>query len=113
MWTYEQLHQTIGEVAVELDKLYNLERPLTEEEKKLRSRMQMRKYVLEKIKEAKEKNLVNDELYNSTIYGLLVPWGEKHPILMFLVSRWIKARWWGIGGYGYRQPPRREEKEVE
>jgi len=110
MWTYEQLQQTTAEVTAELEKLHDLERELTDEEKKFRSRMQTRKYVLEKIKEAKDKNLTSDELYNSTIYGILVPWGEKHPILMFLVSRWVKARWWGMSAYSYKHVTGREEK---
>ena len=113
MWTYEQLQQTLQEVTTELGRFNNLERPLTPEEKKLRSRMQTRKYVLDKIKEAKDKNLVNDELYNSTIYGLLVPWGEKHPILMFLMSRWIKTRWWGISPYSPSIKSHKEEKPTK
>ncbi len=112
MWTDEQLRQTTGEVTAELDRLYNLERPLTKEEKKFRSRMQMRKYVLEKIKEAKDRGLTSDEMYNSTMYGLLVPWGEKHPFLMFLVSRWIRGRWWGLGVYDHGIRAKRQQKEA-
>ncbi len=101
MMTEEQLKELRQEVDGELEKLSSLERPLTGEEKKQRNIYRIRKYVLDKIKEAKDTNRKGDELYNTTYYNMLVPWGEKHPILFALWMRIIKARWWGITAYSY------------
>ena len=101
MMTEEQLKELSQEVDGELEKLSSLERPLTGEEKKQRNIYRIRKYVLDKIKEAKDTNRKGDELYNTTYYNMLVPWGEKHPILFALWMRIIKARWWGITAYSY------------
>ncbi len=101
MMNEEQLQGLLQEVSGELDRLDNLERPLTGEEKKQQNIYHIRKYVLDKIKEAKDKNQRSDELYNTTYYSMLIPWGEKHPVLFFLWMRIIKARWWGISAYSY------------
>ena len=110
MMTDEQLQQALQEVSDDIDKLSNSDKPLTKEETSYRKKLLVRKYVLDSIKQAKEKNLKSDELYNSTYYSMLVPWGEKHPILMTLVMRLIKARWWGISAYSYGEAWKRKEK---
>lgn len=110
MMTEEQLQGLRQEVGGELDNLSNLERTLTREEEKHRGKLRLRKYVLEKIKEAKDKNQRSDELYNTTYYQMLVPWGEKHPILFFLLMRIIKARWWGVSAYSYGDAWGKKEK---
>jgi hypothetical protein len=110
MMTKEQLQEALEEVSADLEKLSNREKPLTKEEKKYRGKLLMRRNVLESIKEAKEKNQKSEELYNSTVYSLLVPWGEKHPVLMFFVMRLMRARWWGMSSYALREPVEREEK---
>jgi len=113
MMTEEQLKEAIQGVSGELDglaNLSNLERPLTREEEKHRGKLRLRKYVLDKIKEAKDKNQRSDELYNTTYYNMLVPWGEKHPILFFLLMRIIKARWWGVSAYHYGDAWKGKEK---
>ena len=96
MMSNEQLQQALEEVSEDMDKLSNSEKPLTKEEEKYRKKLVMRKYVLSKIKEAKDKSHKDDELYNSTVYGLLVPWGENHTILMNIMMRLMKAKWWGV-----------------
>ncbi len=110
MMTKEQLQEALEEVSAELDQLSNREKPLTKEEKKYRGKLLMRKNVLEQIKAAKEKNQKSEELYNNTVYGLLVPWGEKHPVLMFITMRLMRAKWWGISAYTLREPVNPEEK---
>ena len=110
MMTKEQLQEALEEVSADLDNLSNREKPLTKEEKKHRGKLLMRKNVLEKIKEAKEKNQNSEELYNNTVYGLLVPWGEKHPVLMFITMRLMRARWWGVSASALREPVERKEK---
>ena len=110
MMTEEQLQELRQEVGEELDNLVNLERELTKEEKKHRNRMRIRKYVLDKIKEAKDKKQRSDELFNTTYYQMLVPWGEKHPVLFFFWMRVIRARWWGISAYRYGDVWEKKEK---
>lgn len=101
MMTEEQWKETMKEVAGELETLSALERPLTKDEEKHRGKYRMRKYVLDKIKEAGDKGSKSDELYNNTYYQMLVPWGEKHPVLFFFWMRIIRARWWGVTAYSY------------
>jgi hypothetical protein len=101
MMTEEQLQELRQEVGGELNNLANLERPLTKEEKEHRGKLRHRKYVLDKIKEAKDRKQKSDELFNTTYYQMLVPWGEKHPLLFFFWMRIIKGRWWGITAYHY------------
>jgi len=101
MMTEEQWKETMKEVAGELETLSALERPLTKDEEKHRGKYRMRKYVLDKIKEAGDKGSKSDELYNNTYYSMLVPWGEKHPVLFFFWMRIIRARWWGVTAYNY------------
>ena len=110
MISEEQLKELRQEVGGELDKLANLERELTGEEEKHRRKLRVRKYVLDKIKEAKDKGQRSDELYNTTYYQMLVPWGEKHPVLFFLWMRIIRARWWGVTAYNYGDAWKREKK---
>ncbi len=91
--TDEELREKLEEVSVGIARLSSLERPLTKEEEKYRARLLRRKHVLDKIKEAKEKNRKDDELYNSTVYEWLVPWGEEHPILMAILMHFMRIRW--------------------
>jgi len=93
MMTDAELKQNLEEVSAGIDKLSNLERPLTREEERDRARLKYRKYVLDRIKEAREKHRKDDEVYNSTVYELLVPWGEKHPILMLIMTHLMKIKW--------------------
>ncbi len=101
MFSEEQLKELRQEVGGELDQLSSLERPLTKEEEKHRNRLRIRKYVLDKIKEAKDEKQRGDELYNTTYYSMLVPWGEKHPILFAILMRILRARWWGFPAYAF------------
>jgi len=93
MMTDAELKQNLEDVSAGIDKLSNLERPLTREEERDRARLKYRKYVLDRIKEAREKHRKDDEVYNSTVYEMLVPWGEKHPILMLIATHLMKIKW--------------------
>ncbi len=106
----EQLRRSLQEISGELDNLSDLERPLTKEEEKHRKRLRFRNYVLDRIKEAKDKDQKSDELYNTTYYQMLVPWGEKHPVLFFFWMRIIRARWWGVSAYSYGDVWEKREK---
>ncbi|MBA7482206.1 MAG: hypothetical protein GH158_01385 [Dehalococcoidia bacterium] len=110
MMSEEQLRTSLQEISGELEELSSLERPLTKEEEKHRKRLRFRNYVLDRIKEAKDKDQKSDELYNTTYYQMLVPWGEKHPILFFFWMRIIRARWWGVSAYSYGDVWKGKEK---
>jgi hypothetical protein len=110
MMTEEQWKEAMNEVTGELETLSALERPLTKDEEKHRSRYHIRKYVLDKIKEAGDKNAKSDELYNNTYYQMLVPWGEKHPVLFFFWMRIVRTRWWGVTAYNYGDAWKKKEK---
>jgi len=110
MMTDEQWKEAIQEASGELEKLADLERPLTKEEEKHRNRYRIRKYVLDKIKEARDVNRKSDELYNTTYYQMLVPWGERHPVLFFFLMRIIRGRWWGVTTYNYGDAWKKREK---
>lgn len=110
MLNEEQLKELQQEFDGELDRLASLERPLTRDEEKQRNRLRFRKYVLDKIKEAKDKKQRSDELFNTTYYNMLVPWGEQHPILFAIWMRILKARWWGFTAYSFGDLWVRKEK---
>ena len=110
MMTEEQWKEAMNEVTGELETLSALERPLTKDEEKHRSKYRTRKYVLDKIKEAGDKNAKSDELYNTTYYQMLVPWGEKHPVLFFFWMRIVRTRWWGVTAYNYGDAWKKKEK---
>ncbi|MFC1915458.1 hypothetical protein ACFLW4_02035 [Chloroflexota bacterium] len=111
MWTDEELQQVLQEVSDGLNKLSSSDKQLTEEEKRLRGRLLRRKGILNSIKEAKEKNHKSEELYQYSVYGLLVPWGERHPFLMYLVSVLLRIRWQsGVGPYAFGGLAERKKK---
>ncbi len=90
--TDEELRKTIQDVCESIENLPESDKPLSKEERKRRQILLMKKDILSKIKEAREKNELGDELYHTTVYGLLVSLGEKHPYLMGLVQSNIR---WG------------------
>jgi len=111
MMSDEQLQQALKEVADGLDKLSKSKNLLTKEAKKDRGRLLKRKYVLDRIKEAKEKKQRGDELYNSAVYEFLVPWGERHPFLMFIVMHLMRVRWQsGLSPLAFKDSPERKKK---
>ena len=97
MMSDEELQKTLKEVSRDLARLSKSEKPLTKEERKYRGRLLMRQHVLAQIKIAKEKKHKDTELFNTTIYEMLVSWGERHPVLMFFMTNIMRARW-GISG---------------
>jgi uncharacterized membrane-anchored protein len=93
MMTDEELQQTIQELTESIDELSDTDQPLTKEEKKRKQILVIKREVLRKIKEDREKGKTYDEIYNSIYYNLLTSWGEKHPYLASLVMR--NFRWGG------------------
>ena len=89
--TDEELQQTIQEVSESLDKLSDPDKPLTKGETRRRQILLYKKEILQKIKVAREKNNVSQEMAHTVTYGLLTSLGEKHPYLMYLLQS--KFRW--------------------
>ena len=111
MMTDEQLQQALQEVSDGLDKLSNSKKPLTKEKRKDRGRLLRRKYILERIKEAKEKHHKAEELYNSSIYDFLVPWGEKHPFLMSIMMHVMRIKWQsGLSPLAFKESTEKKKK---
>jgi len=109
--TDKELQRVSKEVSADIDKLSNLDRPLTKEEGRYRAKLSKRKYVLDRIKQAREKNRKEDEIYNSAVYELLVPWGERHPFLMGIVIHLMRVRWGsGLASVAFRDSTARKEK---
>ena len=90
----EELEKEIQEVRESLNNLTKPEEPLTKEEISYRETLATRKVVLDQIKEAKEKQRTNDEIYNNLVYSILrSAWGQKHPFLASMILRNFR---WGI-----------------
>ena len=107
----EELQQALKEVSDSLDRLSKSEKPLTKGEKKDRGRLSRRKYILERIKEAKEKHQKGEEIYNSAVYDLLVPWGEKHSFLMSIMMHLMRIRWQsGLSPLAFKESTERKKR---
>lgn len=81
--TDEELEALMQEVSEQIDKLSdNPNKPLTKEDRKRKLMLQLKSEALKKIKTAKEKGSLNQEVKACLDYALLVEYGEKHPFLM-------------------------------
>ena len=89
--TDEELEQEVREVNEGLKGLPESDKPLSKEDMRRKQVLLLKKDTLEKIKDAREKNEKNEELYYAMFYGLLTSWGEKHPYLASLVK--ANFRW--------------------
>ena len=94
--TDEELDVLIQEASDKFDAFTDdPEKPLTKKEKNRKLVIQLQIETLKRIKAAKEKNNLQQEVKASLDYSLLTQYGEKHPFWM----SYIKAHmgwWWGI-----------------
>ena len=90
LMTDAELQKLIQDVCESIDSLPKSDKPLSKEERKRREVLLLKKEVLGKIKEAREKNEKDNELYNTMVYGLLISVGEKHPYLASLLKSNIR-----------------------
>jgi hypothetical protein len=91
----EELNALIQEISGKIEALPDdAENPLTKQEKRRRLVLQLQREALQKMKAAKEKGNLSQEVRASMDYALLEKYGEKHPMLMgFLKSQmWL----WGF-----------------
>ena len=94
--TDEELEALIQETTEQIDKLSDdPEKPLTKQEKNRKLVLQLQREALKKMKTAKEKGNLQQEVRAGMDYALLTKYGEKHPFWMsFLKSQ--SGWWWGF-----------------
>jgi hypothetical protein len=89
----EYLNQRLQETSDNLEELSSTEKSLTEKEKKYRGQLLRRQHILTLIEEARKYNRKDAELFHNSVYSLLVPWGENHPVLMFFMLIVMRMKW--------------------
>ena len=89
--TDEELQQELQDISESLDKLSNSDKPLTEQEKRRKHILLLKKETLQKIREARVKKDLMQERDLTVTYGLLTSMGEKHPFLTGFLR--TKFRW--------------------
>ena len=93
--TDEELDKLMQETTVELGKISEI--PEKSLDKALRTRkvvLRLQDDILKRIKDAKKKGNIQQEAKAAMDYGLLVEYGEKHPLLWYFLRN--QLRWWGI-----------------
>ena len=93
--TDAELAELIRETAGQLEKLSGeAGKPLTKEEKNRKAVLQLKSEALERIKEAKQKGSLRQEIKAGIDYALLEKYGEKHPFLMNFIKS--QTGWYGF-----------------
>ena len=88
--TDEELQQKLQNTSESLDKLPDSDKPLSKEERRRKHMLLLKKETLLRIKLAKEKKDLNQEIKCNMDYALLEEFGEKHPLLLHLAR--VKLR---------------------
>ncbi|MBI4187309.1 MAG: hypothetical protein HY530_07410 [Chloroflexi bacterium] len=83
--TDEELQRTIQGLSGDIDQLSRAGKPLSKDEEKRRRMLALKKGILEKVKEARQKGDMGQEFTNLAAYGALTSVGEKHPFLANLI----------------------------
>lgn len=90
----EEIENLIKEASEQIDRLPDdPEKPLTKQEKKRKLWLQLQMDTLKKIKEAKERGSLRQEVRANTDYALLKQYGEKHPLLAYFIRSQMRG-WW-------------------
>ena len=88
--TDEELQQIIQDISESIEKLSDPEKTLTKDEERRKQLFLLKKEVLLKIVEAREKKDRNKELAAHMDYTLLTTFGEKHPFLFNIMRSKIR-----------------------
>lgn len=88
--TDEELEQEIQDVSDAIDRLSKSDDPLTKQEKRRKHILPLKRDILLRMKQAREKKDTSQELRYSMDYGLLEEFGDRHPIWLHLAR--IKLR---------------------
>ena len=91
----DELEKLIREVSEQLGQLTaRPENSLSRQERRKKVLLQARGAALDRIKQAKEKGSLNQEVKACLDYALLTEYGEKHPFLMNFMKSQIGL--WGF-----------------
>lgn len=94
--TDEEIDALIQEMSEELDAFPDdPENPLTKKEKNRKLVLELRKQTMQKVKAAKEKGNLQQEVKACVDYTLLTQYGEKHPFWMSFLKAHL-GWWWGF-----------------
>jgi hypothetical protein len=95
MMTDEELDNLIKDMSGQLKQLTDdPERKLTKQERKDKYLLAAKIAAVEKIKAAREKGNLNQEIRASMDYNLLVEYGHKNPLLFNYIRS--QTRWFGF-----------------
>jgi hypothetical protein len=95
MMTDEELEKSIKEISEQISQLADSpEKPLSREERRKKVLLQAKSRALNRIKAAKEKGNLNQEIRASMDYTLLCEYGEKHPLLINFMKSQMGL--WGL-----------------
>jgi hypothetical protein len=89
----EDLKQMLRELAGQLDELANSDKPLTAAEKKSRAKFRRRQLILSEVKRARDNKQADAELFHTSVYNAVVPWGEEHPVMLFFLLIAMRMKW--------------------
>ena len=92
--TNEELDKLIEEVSAQVERLSDPEKSLTKDERNEKFSLQLQKETLERMKNAKEKGNLQQEIKAGMDYALFKNYGKKHPFLV----HFIKSQ---LGWYGW------------
>jgi hypothetical protein len=92
--TDEELEKLIQEITGQMEQLPGPEKSLNRKERKQKWLLELKLEALNKIKEAKKKGSLQQEMKASVDYTLLVNYGEKHPLLINYIKS--QAGWYGF-----------------
>lgn len=93
--TNEELEKSIKEISEQISQLADsTEKPLGREERRKKVLLQAKSRVLNRIKAAREKGSLNQEVKACMDYTLLCQYGEKHPLLINFMKS--KMGLWGF-----------------
>jgi hypothetical protein len=81
--TDEELETLLTEMSEQISQLSaKTEKTLSRQERKKKAILQLKCEALDKLKKAREKHNLNQEVRASMDYALLCEYGEKHPLWM-------------------------------
>ncbi len=92
--TDEELAKLMEKVSGEIGTLPADPEKLSKDERRLKLVLRAKADTLNRIKEAKEKGSLYQEVRANMDYSLLEQYGYKHPLLMYFLRG--KLRWYGL-----------------
>ena len=92
--TDEELEKLIQEITGQMEQLPGPEKSLNRKERRQKLLLQLELEALNKIKEAKKKGSLRQEMKAGVDYALLKEYGKKHPLLINYIKS--QSGWYGL-----------------